>query len=126
MGRRVLLLCIFGVLGLATACSGDGGSAEPSRSDRPTPSAEKKFAESKFVPTADCRGRTVGYVRGPANPSPNTGGSADEVYKNPDGSGGIVGYNVDFGFVDKATFEAPGFNLDAARAACFKESAKTK
>jgi hypothetical protein len=54
------------------------------------------------------------------------GGLAEEVYKNRDGSGGVVGYAVDFGFVDKATFEAPGFSLDTARAACGTETATTK
>ena len=37
-----------------------------------------------------------------------------EVYKNSDGSGGVVGYVADFGFIDKATYDAPGFDLNAA------------
>jgi hypothetical protein len=85
----------------------------------PDPAAGQRFATAEFVPTADQDGNTVGYVKGPGHPTrgtPQRADGAEEVYRNPDGSGGVVGYITDFGFVDKATFESPEFDIDAERA----------
>jgi hypothetical protein len=125
--HRSFKLGLAAVSGLAALAIGGTALASTLTADDPgTPTSsslspkEESFVNAQFVPTSDSNGTTVGYVSGPANPDngavPGING-VQYVYKNSDGSGGVVGYVTDFGFVDKATFEAPGFNLDEARAA---------
>lgn len=113
VGTCSAIAFVIGGLTITGALAADDPANSP-----PDPAAAQRFSSAEFVPTADEQGNTVGYVKGPANTSPGEQlpGGVQEVYKNPDGSGGIVGYVADFGFIDKATYDAPGFNLDAMRA----------
>jgi hypothetical protein len=120
------LVLLLGVAIVVAVLASPNDSTHQPAGTGPTPGAEEVFTNSEFVPTLDCRGRTVGYVKGPANPTPDDGDGVDEVYRNPDGSGGVVGYAVDFGYVDKATYDDPGFNLETARASCMAEAAASK
>jgi hypothetical protein len=78
----------------------------------PAPPSEEDV--DGVIGVLDSDGEVRGYLDTAARPEEKGG---VPVFANRDGTGPVVGYMTDFGFVERTEYEAPSFDLDIAREA---------